>query len=106
MAEHNSSDLTPEDITWMNAPMGPPGTAWHEWKPIATAPRSDKPINVWLGHADEEDVEFYCVPGTRFSSGWHWRQGKWRPMMGLGMPVVTVQPTHWMEMPPPPVEER
>jgi len=71
------------------------------WQGIETAPK-DRPIDVWLGEADEEEVEFYCGKGTRRSTDWQWRDGKFRPMMGLQMPVVTVRPTHWMERPAPP----
>lgn len=72
------------------------------WQPIATAPLDGRPINVWLGAADAADAadaDFYCVPGTRFSAGWHWHNGKFRPIGGLpGIPVF-VQPTHWMQVP-------
>lgn len=73
-----------------------------EWQPIETAPRDGTLVNVWLGEADAEDVAFYCIPGTRLSTGWTWRQGKLRPAMGMWMPVVTVRPTHWMPLPDPP----
>ena len=74
-----------------------------EWREIATAPKDGTIIDVWLGDASDEDIEFYCAPGTRRSAGWHFRQGRFRPYMGLSLPVVTVRPTHWMHLPAPPV---
>lgn len=69
------------------------------WRSMATAPRDGTPINVWLGDAQKADAEFYCVPGTRFSAGWQWVNGKFRPIGGLpGIPVF-VQPTRWMPIP-------
>jgi hypothetical protein len=76
------------------------------WQPIENAPKDGTVIDVWLGDADAEDVEFYCTRGTRRSAGWSWRQGKFRPEMGLGMPVVTVRPTHWMPLPSAPEAQR
>lgn len=73
-----------------------------DWQPIATAPKNGAVFMVWLGDADTEMVSFYCLPGTRLSCGWAWRAGKFRPIVGLAMPVVSVQPTHWMELPDPP----
>lgn len=71
------------------------------WQPIETAPRDGSVIDVWLGEATVEEVRFYCTPGTRRSAGWHFQHGKFRPAMGLRMPVI-VQPTHWMPVPGPP----
>ena len=77
------------------------------WRPIETAPRDGTVIDVWLGRAEPEDVEFYCGPGnTRRAASWHWHKGKFRPAMGLedAVPPVFVQPTHWRPLPPPPGE--
>jgi len=77
------------------------------WRPIETAPRDGTVIDVWLGCAEPEDVEFYCGPGnTRRAASWHWHKGKFRPAMGLedAVPPVFVQPTHWRPLPPPPGE--
>ncbi len=75
------------------------------WQPIETAPKNGTVFNVWLGWADDEDAAFYCVAGSRFSAGWRWKEGRWRPAMGLHLPVVTVQPTHWRPIPSPPKVE-
>lgn len=69
------------------------------WQPIDAAPQDGTIVNVWLGDADDEDVAFYCLPGTRISCGWSWQQGRLRPSMGLSLPVVTVRPSHWMALP-------
>lgn len=69
------------------------------WQPVETVPQDGTIVNVWLGDADDEDVAFYCLPGTRISCGWNWQQGRLRPSMGLSLPVVTVRPTFWMALP-------
>jgi hypothetical protein len=76
------------------------------WKPIETAPK-DCIIDVWLGDADQTDIDFYCTPGTRRSCGWQWRDGKFRPLGGLPIPAVAVfvQPTHWQPLSAPPTNE-
>lgn len=75
------------------------------WHPISSAPRDGTIIDVWLGDATPDAVDFYCTPGTRRSPGWRWEAGKFRPVVGLTgrfvMPVF-VQPTHWVPMPEPP----
>lgn len=72
------------------------------WQPIETAPRNGTIIDVWLGTADLDDVAFYCGPsGSRRAADWVWVGGKFRPAMGLQMPV-SVEPTHWMPLPEPP----
>lgn len=72
------------------------------WQPIETAPRNGTIVDVWLGDAEEEDIDFYCSPGTRRACDWSWRDGKWRPhIRGLSL-TVFVQPTHWMPLPAPP----
>jgi hypothetical protein len=68
------------------------------WQPIETAPKGEV-IDVWLGDAEPEDVDFYCTEGTRRSPGWHWVQGKWRPVNGLPPMTVFVQPTHGRPLP-------
>lgn len=72
------------------------------WQPIETAPKDGTVIDVWLGDADAPEVDFYCTFGTRRSPGWRWRQGKFRPVHGIHVPVLGVQPTHWMPLPAPP----
>jgi hypothetical protein len=73
-----------------------------EWQPIKTAPKDGTIFDVWLGNAEPSYVEFYCGPGgTRRSASWHWNQGKYRPAMGLPIPVF-VEPTHWQPLPEPP----
>lgn len=76
------------------------------WQDISTAPMDGTVVDVWLGDGDDEDLQFYCAPGSRRSCDWAWREGKLRPVMGLQMPVVTVRPTHWIRRPPPPSERR
>lgn len=84
---------------------GTEGRAISDWRPIETAPRDGTVIDVWLGDADEEDVDFYCTPGTRRSPAWGFIAGRFRPLIGLSTPMTTfVQPTHWMPMPGPPEE--
>ena len=74
-----------------------------EWLPIKTVPTDGTIVDVWLGNADAEDVEFYCVKGTRRSPAWAWRDGKLRPCGGLNITVPTsVKPTHYRHEPPPP----
>ena len=73
------------------------------WHPIETAPKDGTIFDVWLGDAESADVSFYCSPGTRRSTDWAWRDGKFRPLGGLNvtMPVFVV-PTHWAHRPNPP----
>ena len=73
-----------------------------DWQPIETAPRDGQLFDVWLGDANQEDVEFYCTPGTRRSVRWSWSKGKFRPSIGLFIMPTFVLPTHWMPLPPPP----
>lgn len=73
------------------------------WQDISTAPKDGTRIDVWLGDGDAEDIEFYCAKGSRRSTDWHWKSGRFRPAMGLQIPVVTVRPTHWMPLPSPPL---
>lgn len=70
-----------------------------QWQPADTVPQDGTIVNVWLADADDEDVAFYCLPGTRISCGWSWQHGRLRPSMGLSLPVVTVRPTFWMPLP-------
>lgn len=75
-----------------------------KWQPIETAPKDGTIFDVWLGDADASDVGYYCTAGTRRSTGWSWRSGKFRPCGGLGVIVPTfVIPTHWMPLPDPPL---
>jgi hypothetical protein len=87
-----------EDDMSEQQPIAQPGV----WQPIESAPFDGTIIDVWLGDADDDEVSFYCTPGTRRSCGWRWHQWKFRPVTGLGVPVVTVRPTHWMPLPEPP----
>lgn len=73
--------------------------AMSDWQLISTAPKDGTVIDVWLGDADEIDVQFYCTRGTRRAPGWHWHGGKWRPDTGLTTVIVFVQPTHWQPLP-------
>lgn len=74
------------------------------WQPIETAPRDGTIIDVWLGgEAEESEIEFYCTPGTRRSTGWKWKDEKFRPDTGLTALTTFVVPTHWMPIPAPPV---
>ena len=74
-----------------------------DWQPIETAPKDGTIIDVWLADAEDEDVAFYCTPGTRRSSGWAFHNGKFRPLGGLLKNMtVFVLPTHWMPLPDPP----
>jgi hypothetical protein len=74
-----------------------------EWQPIETAPKDGMIIDVWLGNADQPDLDFYCTPGTRRATNWHYTHGKFRPYLGLPHAMPTfVEPTHWMPLPEPP----
>lgn len=71
-----------------------------KWKPIDSAPQDGTIFDVWLGDADESDIDFYCTKGTKRSAGWYFSNGKFRPHLGLsGMMPTFVIPTHWMELP-------
>jgi hypothetical protein len=69
------------------------------WRLMETAPRDGTIVDVWLGNAEKDEVEFYCTPGSRRACDWKWQQGKFRPATGLMVLVVTVVPTHWMPIP-------
>ena len=73
-----------------------------EWQPIETAPRDGTIIDVWLGDADESDLDFYCSPGSKRSANWFWYRDKFRPWAGLSQLMTFVEPTHWMPLPSPP----
>lgn len=76
-----------------------------EWRPISEAPMDGTIIDVWLGNADDDDLEFFCIRGTRRAPGWAWIYGKWRPTLnGLQMPAF-IQPTHFVLPPAPPKGE-
>lgn len=95
---HEAMALLSEAAIALSAP--PP-----RWQDIATAPSDGTPIDVWLGDGEKDEIDFYCGPsGTRRSASWSYRDGKFRPLMGL-TPVVTIQPTHWMPLPAPPSPE-
>ena len=73
------------------------------WQPIETAPQDGSIFDVWLGGDVElSDLQFYCVPGSRRSSDWHWFEGKFRPYVGLVSVPTFVEPTHWQPLPEPP----
>lgn len=73
------------------------------WQPIESAPKDGTLVDVWLGNADPEECEFYCgSKDYRRSTGWRYQHGRFRPHVGLMLPVVTVFPTHWMLLPAPP----
>jgi hypothetical protein len=72
------------------------------WRPIAAMPKDGTVIDVWLGDASDDEVDFYCTPGTRRSAGWHWFRDKWRPKMAGLQILVFVQPTHGRPLPLPP----
>jgi hypothetical protein len=80
--------------------------ATNDWQPIETAPKDGTPIDVWLGNAEQSDIDFYCNDGTKRSTGWSFRHGQFRPA-AVGVPsldriTVFVEPTHWMPLPEPP----
>jgi hypothetical protein len=93
------SDVDNKDTPSLISP-DPPVEGWRD---IESVPLDGTIVDVWLGDGDAEDVEFYCAPGSRRGADWHWRQGRMRPYLGLGLPVVTVRPTHWRHRPAPPV---
>lgn len=68
----------PEDITSIRA--------WWEWRPIETAPKGDGGTYVILY------AKHVCV-GV-------WFGGRWKPIHT----DETVHPTHWMPLPPKPVQ--
>lgn len=72
------------------------------WQDISTAPKDGTIIDVWLGDAEQADIDFYCPDGSRRSTDWRWQSGKFRPVMGLSIAVTLVQPTHWRRIPEPP----
>ena len=76
-----------------------------EWKTIESAPKDGTPFDVWLGNAQPTDIEFYCCPGTKRSTNWHWNNGKFRPNCGMPNMPTFVQPTHWMRFPEGPPED-
>jgi hypothetical protein len=72
------------------------------WQPIETAPKDGTIIDVWLGEATEDVIDFYCAEGTRRATDWHWKKGQFRPYMPGTMVTVFAQPTYWMPLPDPP----
>lgn len=92
------------EIERLKARDEPAAPARSAWQPIADAPRDGSPISVWLGDCDDRDAEFYCAPGCgRLACcPWHWREGRFRPVMGIGLPIVTVRPTLFQLLPAPP----
>lgn len=75
------------------------------WRPIAEALRDGTICDVWLEDATEDEKEFYCVPGTKRSTNWHWHNKRWRPYGGISTIATFIQPTHFMPLPPPPARE-
>jgi hypothetical protein len=91
--------------------------AWtmSEWQPIETCPKGQhKVVDLWcVGQHD--DIAFYCsdycATGS-YVNGYHeyqgritnvyWRRDAWRPKSKLLLHSITVTPTHWMPVPPPP----
>ncbi len=70
-----------------------------EWKPIASAPKQ---------RPDAEHGEQFLVyipsrhPAEQFQCGMQFANGSW----WIGDGRYNDQPTHWMPLPPPPVEDR
>lgn len=76
-----------------------------EWQSIETAPRDGSIFDVWLGDAEHADLNFYCTPGTLRSCNWYWKDGKFRPALGLHTIPTFIVPTHWRPLPSPPSKQ-
>lgn len=84
------------------------------WRSMDEAPRTGAVVDVWIRGASE-DVCFHC-PGNRYpysdgtyggaSSGWYWRDGKWRPLAGLMSVPTFVIPAYWRPPYGPPEQDR
>ncbi len=78
-----------------------------QWRPIEEAPKDGSIFTAYFANICDDDAEFWCIDGTSIGSGaWCWDGTKFRPFnpMLKGM-IVTVQPTHFMPLPPSPEGE-
>jgi hypothetical protein len=64
-----------------------------EWQPIETAPRHDGPFLAWNGHW--RGVCRYWEPAYPDDPVW----------VDETTEFIEPQPTHWMPLPPPPMEQ-
>jgi hypothetical protein len=68
-------------------------TAWHEWRPIETAPLDGTHVLV---------VDENAVSEARYIEGHGWYLAQNDPTDSWGPGPLT--PSHWMHLPPPPNE--
>ena len=88
-----------------------------EWQPIETAPRDGTPIQVKIpGHGSDNVVAWFddlMDSDGQSCGGWHWMEDNEPPdcwtdgicWASNADDVASVQPTHWMPLPPPPAQE-
>lgn len=75
------------------------------WSSIDTAPKDGTIIDVYLGNSSEEMVKYYCCPYTKIAHSWHYKNGGYRPALGLEniTPCCNEIPTHWRPKCLPPI---
>lgn len=84
----------------------------NEWQPIETAPRDDEPIIVGM-----DTATVWIVRSAHWSDGGLWQiegfdnqdeaRGWWSYASSVGQEKLEdiYEPTHWMPLPEPPIEE-
>jgi hypothetical protein len=92
-----------------------------EWRPIETAPKDGAPVLLWLNPPlDTNCIVGYAIPGT-LSVVVGWASDTWRGYTEWNCGfcedgtadtegyscalMIAVYPTHWMPLPPPPVDQ-
>lgn len=77
-----------------------------DWKPIETAPKDGRDVHLWVRGSLVPVAGYYISRAylqREYDNPDHMEEG-WYPSFGypFDCPEVTMTPTHWMPLPPPP----